>query len=89
VSMTCRRYMQEGLDRVLNDLPKSGRPVEKMTGEVEAQLVLAACSKPPEGEARWTLGLLRDRLIELKLVDDISRMSVGRTLKKMKLSLGG
>ena len=63
-------------------------PVEpKITGEVEAKIVAIACSKPPEGKARWTLEMLADKTVELKILDSISQMSVCRTLKKHNLSL--
>jgi len=39
---------------------------------MEAQLTMLACSAPPEGKARWTLQMLADKLVELKLVDSIS-----------------
>lgn len=60
----------------------------KFTGEVEAQLVKLACSEPPEGCARWTLQLLADQLIELKVVDYITDEAVRRQLKKTNLNLG-
>ncbi|RJY01635.1 IS630 family transposase, partial [Parashewanella spongiae] len=41
-----------------------------------------ACSTPPEGRCRWTLNLLRDKMIELKYIDNISRTSVHYALKK-------
>jgi hypothetical protein len=48
----------------------------------EAQLVHLACSAPPEGQTRWTLALLADSLVELKVVEAISPQTVMRTLKK-------
>jgi hypothetical protein len=33
-------------------------------GEKEARLIALACSKPPQGRARWTLQLLADTLVE-------------------------
>ncbi len=45
---------------------------QKIIGEMEAQLTMLACSAPPEGKARWTLQMLADKLVELKLVDSIS-----------------
>ncbi len=77
VSATCRRDALEGLQAALSERPQPGSgAAPKMTGEVEAQLLLARCSKPPQEHARWTVGLLREHLIGLKLVDDISRMAV-------------
>ncbi len=42
----------------------------------------------PEGRCRWTLNLLRDKMVELKYVDEISRSTVHAELKKTKLNLG-
>ena len=54
----------------------------KLNGEQEARLIALACSEPPEGQARWSLRLLADRLVELEVVDDLSYQTVRRTLKK-------
>ena len=63
-------------------------PVEpKITGEVKEKIVAIACSKLPEGKARWTLEMLADRTVELKILDSISQMSMCRTLKKHNSSL--
>ena len=51
---------------------------------LEAHLVAAACSAPPEGRARWTLKLLGDHLVGLGLVESISPKTVERTLKKTR-----
>lgn len=83
-----QRYFAGGLPEALYEKPRSGRPVTKMTGDVEAHLVVLACSDPPEGYDRWTLRLLADRLVELEVVDSISHTAVAKTLKKTNLSLG-
>ena len=59
----------------------------KITGEVEARVIALACSKPPEGCARWTLSLLAGKSVELNFVDSIGRSSVERLLKKRNISL--
>jgi hypothetical protein len=59
----------------------------KVDGKLEAEITALACSEPPEGCARWTLQLLADRVVELKLVDSISDESVRRALKKTNCSL--
>ena len=58
-------------------------------GRLEAQLLALSCSAPPEGQARWSLRLLADRLVELELIDSVSHETVRRTLKKTSSSLGG
>lgn len=63
-------------------------PVEpKMTGKLEAQIIALACSKPPEGYARWTVRLLSEKAVELNYVDELSHMTVQRLLKKQNISL--
>jgi putative transposase len=81
------RYLKEGLAKALTEKARPGA-VPKITGEVEAKLVLLACSTPPEGSARWTLRLLQERVIELEYLPAISHVSIGEVLKKTKLSLG-
>ena len=88
VSHIKRRYLEGGLERALYDKPRPGRPVTKMTGDVEAQLIALTCSKPPEGHAQWTLRLLAEGLVQLEVVESISHVTVGERLKKMNLSLG-
>jgi len=61
----------------------------KITGEVEAHITQLACSEAPEGHVRWTLTLLAQRLIEIQVIDSISRTSVALVLKKVNLNLGG
>jgi len=83
VSATGRRYAQQGLTAALGEKPRPGRE-PKLTGEVEAQLVVLACSDPPAGQARWTLRLLAGELVRLEHVASISHTAVGNALKKMK-----
>jgi hypothetical protein len=45
-------------------------------------LIALNCSKPPAGQARWSLRLLADKLVELEIVEAISHQTVRRTLKK-------
>jgi hypothetical protein len=53
-----------------------------LDGAAEARLVQIACSSPPDGRARWTLSLLANRMVELRIVDTVSKSTVGRRLKK-------
>ena len=82
-----KKFVEGGVENALYDKARPGA-IPKITGEVEAQLTLLACSAPPEGRARWTLQLLADRLVELKLVDSLSDVAVMHRLKKMNLNLG-
>ena len=82
-----KKFVKGGMKNALYDKPRPGA-MPKITGEVEAQLTLLACSAPPKGKARWTLQMLADKLVELKLVESISDVAVMKRLKKMNLSLG-
>jgi hypothetical protein len=77
-----RQYFEESLDAALNRRPPTREYQRKLDGESEARLVALACSEPPEGEARWSLRLLADKMIELEIVEDVSYQTVRRTLKK-------
>ena len=76
-----RRYSQEGLERAIGEGARSGQP-PKFKGKVAAKITAIACSTPPDGQARWTLRLLADRVVELKIVDSISHQSISNILKK-------
>jgi hypothetical protein len=80
-----RRFLDEGLEAALNEKPRPGASVRpKITGEVEAHLIAAACSAPPEGRARWTLTLLADHVVELGLVESLTSSAVGQRLRSLK-----
>lgn len=81
VERTRKRFVEGNLDRALSELPRPGGK-RKLDGKQEALLVATACSSPPEPRARWTMQLLADKLVELKVVAAISDETVRRTLKK-------
>jgi hypothetical protein len=58
------------------------RKARALDGEQEARLVAICCSEPPQGRRRWTLKMLRDRLLELEVVESIGCETIRRTLKK-------
>lgn len=60
----------------------------KLDGAGEAQLVKLACSHAPQERTGWTLNLLANKLVELRMVEAISRETVRRTLKKTISSRG-
>src|SRR5687768_1467823 len=88
VERTRRRLVEGGLEHALNESPRPGGK-RKLDGHQEAYLMALACSDPPEGKKRWSMQMLADRLVELKVVVDvISDETVRRTLKKGTLSRG-
>ena len=56
-------------------------------GEAEARLIALACSEPPQGQARLTLRLLADKVVELEIVEKAYFSTVGRVLKKTNSNL--
>ena len=83
-----QRLVEEGLEIAINSkFSRHGAP-RKLDGEQQAHLVALVCSKPPKGNIRWTLDLLRDQMIQLNYVDAVSRSTINRELKKTNSSLG-
>lgn len=87
VERTRQRFVEEGLEAALSERPRPGQP-RKLNGKQEALLVALACSDPPKGRQKWTMQLLADRLVELKVVDSIADETVRRVLKKTMSSRG-
>ena len=81
VSRIRARYVSGGLERALNDLPRSGQP-PIITESVEAYLVAIACSAPPDGRDHWTMKLLRQKLLDEKKVKRISTVAILKRLRK-------
>ena len=83
VARTRRLLVEEGLEAALirKHSPNSARR-RIFDGAAEARLIALACSKPPTGRARWTLQLLEEAVVELKIVERASDNTIGRTLKK-------
>jgi transposase len=87
VQRTRKKFVEGGLEWALNERHRPGGKL-KLDSTQEAFLVALAHSAPPEGRDRWTMQLLADRLVQLKIVDSISDETVRRTLKKRSASPG-
>jgi len=81
----CERGIEASLDRKQQE-NRSRRG--KRDGASEAHLVRLPCSEAPVGRARWTLSLLADKLVELRIFDSVSKSTVQRGLKKTRSSRG-
>jgi transposase len=84
-----QRFVEDGLDAALQrkQQDRPSRP-RKLDGRAEARLIALACSQPPDGRKAWTLQLLADRLVELRVVDSVCDETVRRVLKKTRSSRG-
>src|SRR3954468_11111656 len=84
VYRTKRRFVEGNLDEALSEEPRPGA-ARKLTGHEEALLVATACSRPPEGRARWTIELLAGEMVRLTDHGSLSGETVRRRLAENKL----
>ena len=83
-----KRFVEEGLPAAIERKKRVTPPREiQFGGEFEAKLIALACSDVPKGRERWTIRLLAEKMVELKIVPSVSPMTVCNTLKKTNLSL--
>lgn len=78
---------EAGPIEALNPRPSTRVYERKLDGRAEAQLIAISKDDPPVGHDHWTLALLADKLVELRIVDAIDDNTVWRTLKKTSSSL--
>ena len=88
VSRARAQFAAEGLDATLHKKKAKDRQYRKLDGAQEARLIALACPQPPEGQARWTMKLLAERLVELEVVPGVDPSTVWRTLQKTNSSRG-
>jgi transposase len=81
------RFVEEGIEAALQRKAHAKPPRLLFDGAFDARLTALACSPAPAGRARWTVRLLAEKVVELKIASKVSTMSVQRALKKMNLSL--
>jgi len=82
-----KRYIEEGLESVLEEKPRPGQP-KKYTEKHEAEIIATACASPPRGRKRWTIRLLTEEARKRPGLGTINRESIRLVLKKAGLSLG-
>ncbi len=88
VERTREKCVELGIEAALNHTrPKKTRS-KVLDGAAEARLAQLACTEPPDGHERWSLQMLAEKLIELEIVETVSRETVRTTLKKMNSSPG-
>ena len=83
-----KRSVLEGLEAALERKKRLTAPRKKIIdGEQEAKIIALSRTTPPPGRAKWSLRLLADKIVELKIVESASHMTVQRVLKKTNSSL--
>ena len=81
------RFVEEGIEAALVRKPAAKAPKLTFDGAFDARLTALACSPAPAGRVRWTVRLLAEKVVELKIAPKVSTMSIHRALKKTNLSL--
>src|SRR4051812_49913178 len=77
-----RRFVADGLAAAVRRKPPAREYRRALDGEAEAHLVALSCSEPPTGKAKWSMRLLAERLVELRVVEAGSDGTVGRGVEK-------
>ncbi len=78
-----QRLVERGFEETLNGKKRAHPPTEKLLdGEQEAKIIATRLGPAPKGYANWTLRLLARKVVELEIVESVSRETVRRTLKK-------
>jgi hypothetical protein len=88
IERTREKCVELGIEAALNHTRPKKTRAKVLDGAAEARLVQLACSEAPDGHESWTMQMLADKLIELEVVETVSRETVRTKLKKMNLSLG-
>jgi len=83
-----QRLVEQGMTAALNRKEQQNRKQRLLDGEKEAHLIALTCSSPPDGQGRWTMKMLAERMVALGHVKSISDETVRQTLKKTNSSLG-
>ena len=76
------RFVEEGLAAALTRKPAVKAPQITFDGAFDARLTALACSPAPAGRARWTVRLLAEEVVELKIAPSVSTMTIHRAFKK-------
>ena len=77
-----QRFVESGIESALTRREQKNRRRQIIDGEKEAYLIAIACSETPMGQAKWTLQMLADKMVELQYVEKVSRETIRKTLKK-------
>lgn len=88
VERTRQKCVEMGIEAALNHTRPQKTRRKILDGEAEARLIQLACSAAPEGREDWSMQLLADKLIELEVVETVSRETVRTTLKKTNSNPG-
>ena len=84
IRQIAHRYNSNGLQRALYDKQRPG-PSQILDDSQKQRIVAMVCSSPPEGRARWTVRLVAEEAVKLKLVPDVGRETIRILLQSHEL----
>ncbi len=82
-----KKYNESGVEEAIKEDARTGQP-PKYGEKEKAEIVAIACTKAPEGRARWTLSLLQKNLKHKKGLETINKETIRLILKKTNVNLG-
>lgn len=75
--------VERGFDVTLKGKQREQPATPKLLdGKQEAKIIATRLGSPPKGYAHWTLRLLARKVVELEIIEAVSRETIRRTLKK-------
>jgi hypothetical protein len=78
-----QRLVAEGFETALDGKHAEAPPRPPiLDGEQQAKVIALRLGPPPKGFGNWTLRLLAEKVVELKIAKSVSHETVRRTLKK-------
>jgi hypothetical protein len=81
-----KRFLEQGMKDALNRRPQPERPEKlKVTGVQEAQMIVLACTEAPTGHSQWSIRLLRKKVVDLHIVEEVGRETIRLVLKRNEL----
>lgn len=84
-----QKFVKSGVRPTLTRAQRSDAGTRRaIDGRAEAQLIVIACSTPPEGRDHWTLQMLCNELQRLEVVKSVCCETVRQVLKKTNCVLG-
>lgn len=83
-----KRFSAGGVLAALEHHEQQNRKARLLDGAAEAFLVATTCNAPPEGQKRWSLHLLADKMIAAGYCESVSHETIRQTLKKTNSSPG-
>ncbi len=88
IERTRQKCVELGIQAALNHTRPKRKRSKVLDGAGEARLVQLACTEAPDGHESWSMQMLATKLIELEVVETISRETVRTRLKKTNLNRG-